>query len=225
MNNLAIIDEPDLIQITASKAVFSEHASKLTDIYQDDVNLIVWQNNTPKQLTQIAQALINQRPHLKAVLTVTPDNCFTQLTEYLDDLEDSHELCKHISLLVDMFCTLFELKGAGLRLTALDKPMCPKFHVDKVPCRLITTFVGSATQWLSNGVIDRTKLGKGSTGKTDAESGLYQYSKDIQQLDAGDIALVKGEGWINNEGGGLVHRSPELAADESRLLLTLDFID
>jgi hypothetical protein len=35
--------------------------------------------------------------------------------------------------------------------------------------------------------------------------------------------LLKGEAWIGNENGGLVHRSPNLTGGARRLLLTLDF--
>lgn len=56
--------------------------------------------------------------------------------------------------MVDMFCCLFELKRAGLRLTVLDRAMCPRFHVDRVPCRLVTTYLGAATEWLPHTVAD-----------------------------------------------------------------------
>ena len=52
---------------------------------------------------------------------------------------------------------------------------------------------------------------------------LISKSDDIQQLEKGDVALLKGESWIGNEEAGLVHRSPELERGTSRLLLTLDF--
>jgi hypothetical protein len=58
----------------------------------------------------------------------------------------------------------------------------------------------------------------------DSESGLYQRKSDIQQLNCGDVALIKGTRWEGNENAGLVHRSPELIANEKRLVLTLDFI-
>ena len=134
-----------------------------------------------------------------------------------------NEICQHITLLVDMFCTLFDLKEAGLRLKLLDSPMCPKFHVDKVPCRLVTTFYGSATEWLPHSAVNRTKLGAGSIGLQDDSSGIMQHASDIQQLSSGDVALLKGESWHNNELAGLVHRSPVLTQHERRLLLTLDF--
>jgi len=77
---------------------------------------------------------------------------------------------------------------------------------------------------LRHNAVDRSKLGRGSQGKPDSESGIYSSPQDIQQLNYGDVALLKGEAWQDNEGAGLVHRSPDLAKDEKRLLLTLDMM-
>jgi hypothetical protein len=91
-----------------------------------------------------------------------------------------------------------------------------------VLCRLVTTYQGSGTEWLPHNIIDRSKLGHGSEGKSDEQSGLFSKQDDIQQLKLGDVALLKGEAWKGNEGAGLVHRSPSMTAGEQRLLLTLD---
>lgn len=45
---------------------------------------------------------------------------------------------------------------------------------------------------------------------------------NIQRLQAGEVAVLKGEKWQGNEGAGLVHRSP--AAQQGRLLLSLDWL-
>ncbi len=140
-------------------------------------------------------------------------------------LDGQTALCEYIELLADMFCTLFELKNVGLRLAILDQAMCPKFHVDKVPCRLVTTLSGVGTQWLPHDQVDRSKLGAGSLGLPDETSGIMQSPTDIQNMSAGDVTLLKGEGWYNNEDCGAVHRSPALPLNERRLVLTLDFID
>lgn len=206
------------------RALSSKNHDVLTDIYQEDVNIVVWQRELSDDLIQCSQNLVEQIPHLKAVMSVTPSNAYDNLVEHMDQFEDSHELCQQISLLVDMFCTLFDLKEAGLRLTSLDRAMCPKFHTDKVPCRLVTTFTGATTQWLSNSVIDRSKLGEGSKDLPDEQSGLLKSTNDIRQLSVGDVALLKGEAWFENEDGGLVHRSPSITNAAQRLLLTLDFI-
>jgi hypothetical protein len=217
-------DSRSATKIIRNSAI-SPNLSVLTDIYQEDVNIAVWQQELSDNLINCSLKLLEQYPNFKAVMTVTPSEVYEQLMQHLPEFNDANELCLHISLLVDMFCTLFELKHVGLRLVALDRAMCPQFHVDKIPCRLVTTFAGSTTQWLDNNVIERSKLGAGNQGLPDEGSGLLQSLDDINQLSVGDVALLKGEGWFKNEGGGLVHRSPNLTNTNRRLLLTLDFID
>ena len=122
-----------------------------------------------------------------------------------------------------MFCCLFGIQEAGLRFTVLNRAMCPRFHVDVVPCRLVTTYQGAGTQWLPHHLVDRSKLGMGNNGRSDEQSGLFAAPNDIQNLTSGDVALLKGERWLENEGGGLVHRSPNLPTGMHRLLTRLDF--
>ena len=155
-------------------------------------------------------------------MTVTPQTVLSSISKSLGDTAQQ-ELSENIAELVEMLCCLFELKRVGLRLTVLNRAMCPKFHIDRIPCRLVTTYQGIATEWLPHQAVDRQKLGLGSNGKLDSESGLYKTANDIQQLNCGEVALLKGELWEGNENAGLVHRSPALPAGESRLLLTLDF--
>ena len=104
---------------------------------------------------------------------------------------ESIALASDVAGLVDRICYLFDLKSVGLRLSALGHAMCPRFHVDKVPCRLATTYFGNATEWLPHDRVDRSKLGPGSNGKPDARSGLFSRNDDIHQLDVGDVALLK----------------------------------
>ena len=69
-----------------------------------------------------------------------------------------------------------------LRLDGIDHPMCPRFHTDKLKCRLVTTYVGPATQWIPHHLVNRSKLGYGNEGKPDNESGLFLSENDIEQL-------------------------------------------
>jgi hypothetical protein len=88
---------------------------------------------------------------------------------------------------------------------------------------MVTTFQGNGTQWLAHQNVNREKLGIGSNGKPDDQSGLYKNNNAIEQLSCGEVALLKGAAWKGNENGGLVHRSPQVVTNEHRLLLTLDF--
>ncbi|MGB0450012.1 MAG: DUF1826 domain-containing protein [Porticoccaceae bacterium] len=194
----------------------------LTDIYLQENNIVIWKRELSDTLKNSVDTFIKANPTFKASMTVTPQTVLSSIGESLGDATQP-ELSENIAELVEMFCYLFELKRVGLRLTVLNRAMCPKFHVDRVPARLVTTFQGIATEWLPHQSVNREKLGLGSNGKLDSESGLYKNSHEIQQLSCGDVALLKGELWEGNENAGLVHRSPALSADKSRLLLTLDF--
>ncbi|MBQ4834506.1 DUF1826 domain-containing protein [Pseudoalteromonas sp. MMG010] len=210
------------------KAAQADSAHVLSDIYNENVNIVIWQRALAEKLAASVSSLIATNSIKDLELAVTPDDAFEKLTTALkinDTNRDSiHTLCTDIALLVDMFCCLFELKRAGLRLTLLTRPMCPRFHVDRIPCRLVTTYQGVATQWLEHNEVERSKLGAGNLGKPDESSGLFKSISNIKQLKQGDIALLKGEYWDDNEGAGLVHRSPPVESNEQRLLLTLDFI-
>ncbi|MBT8168368.1 DUF1826 domain-containing protein [Falsiruegeria litorea] len=219
-----VTEQDHIAEFKSRRMTISTSPSILTDIYQEDVNLAVWQSTLPDNINQCIESLVHNKPNFKAIMTVSPQSVNEHLKASCEGISESNELCDHITLLVDMFCTLFDLKYAGLRLKLLDKPMCPRFHVDKVPCRLVTTFSGTATEWLPHSAVNRSKLGAGSQGKPDESSGIIEHPEMIEHLQAGDVALLKGESWHNNEGAGLVHRSPALSQAEHRLLLTLDFM-
>ena len=218
---------------TALKSILLENTSTLpisplpsilTDIYQPEHNIAIWQRGLSTELQYNVELLMQQAKSLALALPVTPEDAAELLHDKLVNYAGAKVLSEDIALIVDMFCCLFDAQKVGVRLTILDKPMCPKFHVDHVPCRLVTTYVGSATQWLSNQGLDRTKLGAGSLGQPDDCSGLFAKESVIHQLATGDVALLKGSGWEGNESNGLVHRSPVYIPNERRLLLTIDFI-
>ena len=197
----------------------------LSDIYREDTNIVIWQRNLSNELTTAVSEFLQKNATKAAVLAVTPQNTHDVLRDTFRGSEALTTLSDDIALLVDMFCCLFDLKQAGLRLTILDRAMCPRFHFDRIPCRLVTTYQGIATQWLNHAVVDRSKLGAGNQGKSDEQSGLFNNIEDINRLSEGDVALLKGENWDEIQGTGLVHRSPPVSAGERRLLLTLDFIN
>ncbi|WP_086933835.1 DUF1826 domain-containing protein [Agarilytica rhodophyticola] len=235
--------------IKLRRAAQDNEAAIFTDIYREDTNIAIWQRQLSASLQEAVQRFLASKTSFQTSLTVSPQSAFDNIKGELGD--DQIELSENIAELVDMFCCLFELKRAGLRLAILDHAMCPRFHVDRVPCRLITTYHGIATEWLTDHIVDRSKLGAGNNGLSDEQSGLFKNSSElstkssglstkssglstkssrlfknkqnIQQLKSGDVALLKGENWEGNENAGLVHRSPALSANERRLLLTLDF--
>jgi hypothetical protein len=220
----ALLTEAPTIPLksTTRRAVFGHAPEILTDIYKDSVQMAVWQRKTASAL--IAESQLFTGKGSTSHSTTLSSSKLRNQEKVLPNLAPYRHLGEDIHLLVDMFSCLFGLKAIGLRFTTLSDAMCPKFHVDQVPCRLITTYIGTGTQWLPHDCVDRSKLGAGSHGLSDGESGLYPSTQSIQALSAGDVALLKGDSWEGNEDAGLVHRSPALNPDQTRLLLTLDFV-
>ncbi|MCO4785591.1 DUF1826 domain-containing protein [Marinomonas atlantica] len=201
---------------------FSDKLSGLAGIYQDDVNLMVWQRKLDSDTEKAVFKVLSAGKSFPLNQIVSPENVSDALTRGLPDIDGRDALIRDIALLVDAYCCLFDLNTAGLRLTQVDRAMCPRFHVDQVPCRLITTYAGPATEWIDEPSLNRQKLGRGNKGQPDSHSGLIRSDADVKQISVGDVALLKGERWEGNEGRGAVHRSPGVDDGQYRLLLTLD---
>lgn len=193
----------------------------LTRILEEEVNLAVWQRQLPLHIADFANLLLSLNEPLAESLCVEladedDEPNLSGLAGGFRDLEGYEGFIADLKWLVSAFACLLGARRIGLRLRVLDKAMCPRFHVDHVPVRLITTYAGVGSQWLKEGAMDRTQLGQANAEPQDA--------KQIRQLNSGDVALLKGEKWHGNEGFGLIHRSPQPAAGERRLMLTLDWL-
>ena len=193
----------------------------MAKILQDDVNMTIWQRQLPVQITDFSALLLSlDEPLADALVLEMADEKarpnLSGLASRFNDLEGYESFIADISWLVSAYACLLGAKRIGLRLRALDKAMCPIFHVDHVPVRLITTYAGTGSQWLKEGVMERCQLGQPQAEPLDCWL--------IEQINTGEVALLKGEKWQGNEGAGLIHRSPALAPGERRLILTLDWL-
>jgi len=198
----------------------------LTDIYRDDVNLVRWR--APQLDTEILSFLhrlaeASPPPGITAVLPAK--NCSERLLDYFPNEPARIALVGWLAECVDVFACLFDQERVGIRLRWLNKAMCPRFHVDNIPVRFVHTLTGPGTEWLLEDNLDRSRLGRGNGGLPDEHSGVVLEPRDVQRLNAGDVALLKGSGWVGNERAGLVHRSPSVAPDAGRWVLTLDLAD
>ena len=199
--------------------------SALSEIFKEKNNIAIWQRKIHSNIRKEAMDIISLNPDMQLSKIISPKDIKNFLFSKVKSKNHSL-IAKDITELANVFCILFDLETVSLRFGTLDYAMCPRFHVDMVQCRLITTYHGVATQWLPHDKVDRKKLGLGNKGKSDEDSGIYQKSSDIKHLKEGHVALLKGESWFRNEGFGLVHRSPKVeSANEKRLLLTIDFAD
>ncbi|MFI3136436.1 MAG: DUF1826 domain-containing protein [Methylococcaceae bacterium] len=212
-------------ELMYARACVSQHIADLAEIYNADVNLCIAQRAVASELETFVKSLLASGTELSLVEHLTFKSFdFYGLLPQLAHLPGHRAFCADIATLSALYADLFGLQGIGLRLRTLDKPMCPKFHVDSVTCRLVCTYGGIGTEWLADNDVNRTKLGMGSGGLSDAESGFLLREDAIQTMSAYAIGLLKGSAWEGNEQHGAVHRSPQVTSQSPRrLLLTLDF--
>jgi len=201
----------------------SNDVSKINNIFNRDINISVWKRNLNSNILHASEILLIKNSDLQFSELVNKNFSIDFLVDKIGADEKLISFYEDIQYLTKLFCELFDIKDAWLRIDAIDKPMCPRFHADHLKCRLVTTYYGPGTQWLPNSLVNRNKLGHGNNGLADDISGLFSKKSDIENLDVGDIGLLKGEAWVNNEGLGLVHRSPNTDSNYKRLYVTIDF--
>ncbi|MDO9311930.1 MAG: DUF1826 domain-containing protein [Nitrosomonas sp.] len=189
----------------------------LAQIYDTQINMCILQRSIAPDVRMYAAYLQQEYVDFQLIRRVNIPSVVDVLMGSLPAHSMRVSFIEDVAMAVDMFSCLFDLDHAGLRLLVLNKTMCPRFHVDKVPCRLVTTYAGKGTEWLNReGIIDRSALGASKESMVEHDI--------VQHLSEGDIALLKGDGWEGNEGFGVIHRSPSLNDNETRLLLTFDFV-
>lgn len=197
------------------RQAFGEAPKVLTEIFQDGVNLAVWQRRLPAQVEDFASLAVSLGQSLadQRVLDVNEHEP-PQLPGLLQEAADLHGyegFVADVKWLVSAYTCLLGARRVGLRLRVLQGAMCPRFHVDNVPLRLLTTYVGPGSEWLEEGVVERVGLHLAAAPVD-----------NIRSLKPGEVAVLKGEKWLGNEGAGLIHRSP--ASEQRRLLLSLDWL-
>ena len=197
--------QPIAAPTRSMKQTQADQPEIFTQIYEADCNLAVWQRSVPQELNTYLDCLLHHPWPLNFKGITSLDDIEATLLNTLPEYQGRSALIADIYLLTDMFSCLFDLERVGLRLATLKDAMCPRFHVDHVPCRLVTTWCGPATQWLPVPLQEKDS--------TDSWN----------KLEVGDVALLKGSGWFENEHGGIVHRSPEVESGQMRLFMSLDF--
>lgn len=212
------------LEARADRVRLGDACAILPAVYDDDVSLVVWQRRLESPILIAARHLLQVPDWRELRLALDVADAAEVLSANLPEHPHRTAFVGDLALLCDVFGTLFDLPRVGFRLARLNQAMCPRFHVDRVPCRLVTTYVGPGTEWLGETAVDRRSLGLGNRGQPDDRSGVIRRPQGVSHLMAGDVALLKGEAWAGNEGHGAEHRSPAVPSGQERLVLTLDFM-
>ena len=193
----------------------------LGDVFLPEKHVAIWQRQTNETIRGYFDSVFDALGQgLRSVYALQSIK-----ESLLDELPEGYgklEAIEDIHLLSDMLTCLFDCQEVGLRLTPLSKAMCPRFHIDNIPARLVCTYLGEGTQWLPTEQVNHEKLGRGANGLPDDKSGIYADPSYIQQLSAFDVGLLKGSAWDNEVTHAAVHRSCPVEQGHKRVLLSLD---
>ncbi|MBU2874549.1 DUF1826 domain-containing protein [Marinobacter salexigens] len=189
----------------------------LTEIFRDEVNLAVWERPLSSESVSFAHQFSKEAGVFERFVGIELGDSVDQiLPTWAQALPGAIPWLADVNEVVEMFGCLFKPAAIGVRLHVLPDTMCPRFHTDRVPVRLLVTYAGRGTEWLAENQVKRGA----SPGPLPDQT---VSATDIQIMPTGAVSLLKGESWIGNEGRGLVHRSPE-PGTSPRLILGLDWL-
>lgn len=200
--------------------VIGSDLAMLSQIFEPAVQLACWQRPLPQAIADYLQTLaasnnlpLGQRGLLK--------DSEQPALDYWPAGPGREAMVAEIAWLASLLTTLLDCDGVSWRIEVLNKAMCPRFHIDRTGIRLVSTWLGPGTEWLAGEQLSRHKLGQGSGGLPDEASGLMD-GQQVGQSQPGEVLLLKGSLWQGNAGKGAVHRSPQVAAGQPRVLLAMD---
>ena len=204
----------------ASNCAITDDPLGLTRIFDPKIQLAQWRRPAEAVITDWLTAHVDDLGSgLRQTLAPgqQPDLC------RLPPGAGRDALAADIALLADMLTELLDAESIGYRLEVVGKAMCPRLHVDRVGIRLLCTYRGPGTEWVEDASVDRRFLGAASGGLPDETSGLLVAGHRIETIPTFAVALLKGSLWQGNDGRGIVHRSPAVAAEQApRVLLAMD---
>lgn len=188
----------------------------LTHILRPEINLAVWQRDVPSEisiwLSRIRGEDLAARPR-DIDRRLPAGNVATALLSELsvnDPIARAGvaSLARDAKELAHLFAQLSGCSSVRLRLDWVAEQRCPRVHADRVSTRLLCTYRGAGTEWISNDVT--------------LSSPHAEPCKDmLNRLGTGDVAIMKGS--LDGGASPLRHRSPPLNdPDEWRLLLSFD---
>ena len=173
------------------------------------------------RITNYLDEFIKEFEHVEYSIEQSLDE--TLLKSFIHEDLPGKELSFNKKLFIDdiahlstLFFNLCERKKIKITLELVPDGMCKVFHVDNIKQRLLCTYRGLGTEWLTDNNTNRDGLGSGDNFK------IVKDFKLINKAEAFDVLILTGKKGSHTSGGA-VHRSPDLKSnDKIRVLLKID---
>jgi hypothetical protein len=221
-NRIEVIDAPSISAVAhkAPHTISSSHRSALAHILKPHINLAVWRREVPTPISNwLSRCSVEEvTTRSRDIDICVPAACVpaslgaaiaAQTTRQQADISS---LARDAAELAGLVARISQNPKVRLRLEWVTHQQCSNFHADRVPFRLVCTYHGPGTEWVSNATAERL---------TSPES--LPPADEIHRLTPGDVAVMRG--WSNGDNAGmpLKHRSPPVDFPSVwRLFLAID---
>jgi hypothetical protein len=192
----------------------------LAHILLPGINLAIWERSVPRAIVRWLRetSLSDLQSRFQDLDFKAPAACIGALLSARMPSRTSREQAAKIALVNDVAdlasvtTKIARVTSVRIRLEWVTEQPCSYFHTDKVPLRLVCTYRGSGTEWLSD------EAAKRLTAPDDVPA-----QNEINRLTAGDVAVMLGSPYGSTIGTALTHRSPPVnSSSEWRLFLAID---
>ena len=201
--------------VVANNWMSGTSANVLENIHQKDINITIYNRDVTvleKEIQHLLKRQLNFKSNgdiqtiMKEIVTIVEPNKFPQL--FID-----------IEKLLGFFKETTGANSFQLLLATIKGNMCRKFHTDVNDLRMLCTYSGTGTLWLTEDNFDRKAL----NAYRDNDLIVIDKTK-IEQTETGAVIILKGS-MYSKEAKAVVHRSPTIEENkDKRLLLRIDTI-
>lgn len=183
----------------------------LESIHQHDINIAIYERDTTSLKKEIEQ-LIQKEIVFKSQGSI--NKIIADLKNEIGEKE-FQLITKDIKALLEQFSNVTKGNEFLVLLKIVNSNMCRKFHTDINDIRMLCTYSGPGTLWLTDDNINHRNLGLNQSIVIDEEK--------IQQVQTGAVALLKGALYPKDRTKSVVHRSPSIEENGNlRLILRID---
>ena len=190
------------------------HPDVFLKISEPCLTLKIWRRRLASELESIAE-LISK--HALDLCTVINPCCKQDRHIFMQELnnvvgQDCTALADDLLYLSKHFAAASNKQRVRIRLEIIEDDGCRRFHIDNVVMRLVTTYHGQGTQWVSPGFA------------VAARDRQMSYKGPLNSLGTGDAAIFLGK--KSGANGLILHRSPpQTPNDPARLVAVIDGAD
>ncbi len=203
-------------------SVSVKNLEELTLVKNDDVNISIYNRDLTDKLSLFLDYLIGEK-----FCSINTSLDIKDFSNYFDThlknicanyIEEYNSLKSDIESLLLKFSEISNSNHLKLFFGIIESDMCRRFHIDMYELRMLCTYKGQGTFWVSSNNVNYQALNSGGNNEE-----IVLRAGQVNQLKETEVAIIKGALYPKCKVGGLVHRSPRIQnLNQKRIVLRVD---